>query len=355
MKKIYLFMFVCFLVFMMSGNVAVKAESTNSFTNLEGVTILESDLEILNLLGYSYDDIMHINQEKIDNIRSINPSSNFYLETYCKSIYEVYNEEINVSNIAISKETFENEIAELLHKEEEHTVTRSVTNPSTYDDTEYKHIVFAGVYDSEFGALGKFTLRLSLEWRLNPKKRMTDVIGISNADNVQITSEVINNKQHPNFDLIISYKEVEYSNYESISTQMKTFQYNGSNVKYYTDLDEGISVFFDMPQSPSNAFEGDSDTDGNGYTRSNIKIVLETSYIPKNTGINATSFSGFYMHQTNSFSIDFDKMELTLYLGAPYITLEFSGLWNPKYDGSLGLTIYFEELYNDEDDNVGTC
>lgn len=352
----------------------VFAYSKPSFTNNNGVNISNSVNDNLVLMGFNEEEILNLTQEKYNEFASMDVKFIVNQSQYIESIY-IEDETGIITNIEnnyiTEQEAYEGIVAEEQRDEQLQinninfdynkinndqmviNATNSTTGKSEYTSrtTEYKYMTVNATYYSSSTTQGEFYVRTTLKWLKTPKKRFEDIISIAFADNVQMTSEYISGNQYPKFDATFTYREEYRYSYISIlgndinsETRYHSKSIKGNNVNDYRyNIDEGASIKFQLPKDTN------SYTSGSGWSRSlNINhydfyMTLEGRFIPKQQGINATSFAGIFEHQTGSGSIDWGNVSISP--APPYFSYSTS-FWinDPNFDEVLAAPIFFENL-----------
>lgn len=336
----------------------LNVNAEDSFLNKNNVLIYSSDYEVLEALGYEEDEIMNLTQEKIDELREINVSKTYNNEIYLK--YDTSEESENsIFGEQLSKETFYNEVEEYNKISEANNGISicSVSGTSPSSEKEYDYVAFKvwGVWDATYGSCGKMINKIRARYITNPSKRLTDIIGFCFSNNVHICKEDIDEEEKPKYEIIVYYDVREYENYDVVDELAMIDYYDASNSEYIYKIDEGIAIMFELP-SASDIFTGQNDGDGRGEAYIIDKITLECSFIPKENGINAATFVGWYAHQLDEVYFIFDELDINFELSFPFVTFTGTLDIETKYL-KYQLAIYFEDLYVDdeEDDSIGTC
>lgn len=348
MKKFITFCLLILSLLFVTPN--VFAYSEKAYTNDNGVSISYSVKENLLIMGLNETDINNLDQQQYDEFASMNIKYVIRQNQYVESVYEEDESGLvtNVENNYISEKEMKNRVLQ-----SEEPIITYAKNSSAYTTrtTEYKYMtVNATYYDSE-GTLGTFYVRVTLKWLKEPAKRYEDVISIAFADNVQITSEYINGNQYPRFTATFSYRQEYRYSYVSIlgtdynsSTTYHNVSKNGANTgSYRYDIDEGVSIKFVLPKETHVYNSGSGWSQTYDIDHYDLYLTLEGRFIPKQQGINATSFAGVYEHQTGSGSIDWGNVSISP--APPYFSYSTS-FWvnDPTFDDPLGAPVFFEDL-----------
>jgi hypothetical protein len=213
-----------------------------------------------------------------------------------------------------------------------------------YEYTEYKTFDMYSVYYANKGNYGEFYLRILLTWKKEPEKRMTDILTVGFMDNVQLKSELVNGQYYPSIHSEFSYDYNRVSSTvsdTSYTTQRQTISIDGSdsNLYNYNVNEQYIGVEYELPQDVNIV----TDTLMFFETYSDFEMKLTLEFTPTITTLNGTTFSGFYLHQTGSGTIDWGDIYVT-YM-PPYFSYSLSVLEDdPTFDNGIGGNVIFEDL-----------
>lgn len=344
LKKIILSSILMILMVMfVSVFTHVNADSVETITNSNGVSITMENYEKLLSLGFLDQEIDILTNEEYDEFSQMeiihSNVDSYYIETEHFVEDDVVVDSIDTE---IAEEDLEQAIEESISLDE------AYQNATTYRTTEYKKMTVTGTYFRNADTMGEFFVKVNLEWRKEPRRRLEDVIGIAFSDNIQMKSEYIDGAQYAQFSSKFMYTERYFhiygSNYEGPTYTNKVEYVNGLNVdRYNYDIDEGIMVSYNLPADSYSDLSSSVYPLVYSYDYSDFVITLSASFIPKQAGINAATFAGVYEHQIGLGSIDWGNVSISPM--PPYFSYNTS-IWvnDPNYDDPIAGQIFFENL-----------
>lgn len=370
MKKVLMLIIVT-MSFIALFTIKVDAYYKTDFINLKGVNISEAMYDKMHLIGYTNKEIMNVSIDEYNELANINivkvQTNDYYIKT---TTIKNKDGHIFESDEEISKEQAYKEISENKESERESKSNSSPNRVSPDKDfdfiddggsgaptessnttVDYKHLKITGSYYKEQGNLGTFFVKVNLEWLRPPKERLNDIISINIADNLQIKSEYINGSQYPKFNSKLMYDEKYSMMYSSPISEDEYIEelishevvYNGDDINNYTyKIDQGIGVSFQLPSDVETNLSQNNSVLIYNYNYTNFYITLSAEFIPKQQGINATTFAGTYQHQTGKGKIDWGNV--TFSTTPPYFSYSTSFWVNDPTFETIGNQIFFEDL-----------
>ncbi len=344
LKKIFIcaILIVFASVFMFNAMLS-NADSVETITNSNGVVMTIDNYEKIMELGFTEKEINLFTSEEYNEYISMEILSSNIDQYYLETEYVVENDEIVESN---DEEIPEDELEQAI--EDSIANDEAYLNASTYRTTEYKKMTVTGTYYRNADTMGEFFVKVNLEWKKLPRRRLEDVIGISFSDNIQMKSTYINGAQYPEFESKFYYTEryfhIDGTTYEGPTYTQKFNQVTGTDTGQYSyNIDEGIMVLYDLPNNVYSDLGNAYYPLVYDYSYSDFFITLSASFIPKQAGINAATFAGVYEHQTGLGRIDWGEISISPM--PPYFSYNTS-FWvnDPNYDDPVAGQIFFENL-----------
>ena len=309
-----------------------NASATNKYLNENGIQINQNQYDKLISVGYTDKEIEKISKEKFDKVMNMNI---IYQNIDTKYAYFTEIEEKENQNGIVAN----NELS--LYD----------VNGTSSNSSGYVKVDVYGTYYSNIGSNGQFFVKVNIDYDLNVKNRLEDIIGINFSDNVQSKYEYISGSQRPKFEAKLTYTEDyycrDYTTSEKITQYSEEHEviYNGddmNNYQYY--IDRGLIVKFDLP---SNFYNNSSSS----QIKQEVKIdyrdfymTLEADFVPKQANINAATFAGISVIQNEGGGIDWKKIKLTT--TPPFF--DYDDKWwcpDPHFEKPTGTLIFFENLH----------
>lgn len=309
-----------------------SVSATNNYANLNGIEITQKQYDKLKSVGYTDKEIETLNREKYDKVMNMEIISQNVNSTY--GYYDKIDENNNQNGIIASNRNY-------LNDENEHS----------YNKGGYVKVDMFGTYYRNRGTQGEFFVKVNVDYDLNVKNRLEDIIGINFGDNIQSKYEYISGSQRPKFEAKLTYTEDyycrDYTTTEKITQYTKEHEviYHGDDLNQYQYyIDKGLIVKFDLPSNYNNDSSSSQIKQEKHINYYDFYMTLEGDFVPKQAGINSTTFAGISVIQNEGGGIDWKKIKLTT--TPPYFEYNDNWWWpDPHFEQPVGTLLMFQDLY----------
>lgn len=363
MKKLFIIIFMMFLTFNL---IQVVNASDHYFLNNNGITMSRSEYVHLQKFGLSDDEIYNMNEKDFTMYMSRTIKSNFVVKYNVETTYTYEDDKlISQENKYLSDDEMKVKVQEAKNSKDKNLQKSdgsTVVTPyiivdggglgggssdiirDKYEVDDYKTFYLYGVFYSDQGNYGEFSLRVEVDWLVAPYcatyQSFVDLITIGFMTNVMLKETYISGQYYPSLHSHFEYNRETYVEFDGsyTYTEYNIDVYGNDIYDYKYNPTTGILGFeYEMPYV--------MDGQGGYVHNSDLKMTVDTDFTVTDSSINGTTFSAWYSHQIGSGHIDWGQISIS----PTYPYFSYSTRWwinDPNFDDGIGGNIIFQDIGN---------